>query len=101
MFAYWEYYVLSGRGLCIGLITHPDKSYRLWCIDVCDLETSSVRRPWPALGRRVQEKKIYLYRSLHATLAQSKNCPFGVNSTNELKGITSTTDSNGIWQVMF
>jgi hypothetical protein len=32
--------VLSGRGLCEGLITHPEESYRLWCVFVCDLETS-------------------------------------------------------------
>jgi len=43
--------VLSGRGLCDGLITCPEESYRLWCVVVCDLETSWMRRPWPALGR--------------------------------------------------
>ena len=43
--------VLSGRGLCDGLITRPEESYRLWCVVVCDLETSRMRRPWPALGR--------------------------------------------------
>jgi len=43
--------VLSGRGLCDGLITLPEESYRLWCVVVCDLETSRMRRPWPALGR--------------------------------------------------
>jgi len=29
---------LSGRGLCDELITRPEKSYRLWCVVVCDLE---------------------------------------------------------------
>jgi len=24
--------MLSGRGLCIGLITRPEESYRLWCV---------------------------------------------------------------------
>ena len=24
--------VLSGRGLCIGLITRPEESYRMWCV---------------------------------------------------------------------
>jgi len=38
--------VLSGRGLCDGLITRPEESYRLWCVVVCDLETSWIRRPW-------------------------------------------------------
>jgi len=42
--------VLSGRGLCDALITRPENSYRLWCVVVCDLETSRTR-PWPALGR--------------------------------------------------
>ena len=32
--------VLSGRGLCDELITCPEESYRLWCVVVCDLETS-------------------------------------------------------------
>ena len=27
--------VLSGRGLCDGLITRPEESYRLWCVAVC------------------------------------------------------------------
>ena len=42
--------VLSGRGLCDGSITPTEKSYRLWCVIVCGLETSSMRWPWPALG---------------------------------------------------
>jgi hypothetical protein len=32
--------VLSGRCLCDGSITRPEESYRLWCVVVCDLETS-------------------------------------------------------------
>ena len=32
--------VLSGRGLCVELITSLEDSYRLWCVVVCDLETS-------------------------------------------------------------
>jgi len=32
--------VLSGRGLCDEPITHPEESYRLCCVVVCDLETS-------------------------------------------------------------
>jgi len=34
--------VLSGRGLCDELITRPEESYRLWCVIVCDLETSGI-----------------------------------------------------------
>ena len=43
--------VLSGRGLCDELIIRPEESYRQWCVVVCDLETSRMRRPWPTLGR--------------------------------------------------
>jgi hypothetical protein len=32
--------VLSGRGLCDELITRPQEYYQLWCVVVCDLETS-------------------------------------------------------------
>jgi len=32
--------VLSGTGLCDGLITRPEESYRLWHVIVCDQETS-------------------------------------------------------------
>jgi hypothetical protein len=41
---------LSGRGLYDELITRPEKSYQLWCVVVCDLETSWMRRPWPTGG---------------------------------------------------
>jgi len=57
IFVCWECCVLSGRGLSDELITRPEESYRLLCVVVCDLETSRMRRPWPALGRSVTEKK--------------------------------------------
>jgi len=50
--------VLSGRGLCVGLITRPEESYRLWC--VCDREASITRRPWPTGGCYVMVKKIHV-----------------------------------------
>ena len=34
--------MLSGRGLCDEPITRPEESYRLCCVVVCDLETSSM-----------------------------------------------------------
>ena len=42
--------VLSSRGLCDGLITRPEESYRLWRVVVCDQETSKTRRLKPATG---------------------------------------------------
>ena len=46
MFVCCECRVLSGRGLCDELITRPEKSYRLCCVVVCDLETSRVGAPY-------------------------------------------------------
>jgi hypothetical protein len=40
MFFCCECCVLSDRCLCDGLITRPEESYRLWCVVVCDQETS-------------------------------------------------------------
>ena len=36
--------------LCDKLITHPEESYRLWCVVVCDLETSKWGGPGPLGG---------------------------------------------------
>ena len=41
MFVCCECCVLSGRGLCDGLITRPEESYRLWSVVVCDQGTSN------------------------------------------------------------
>jgi hypothetical protein len=47
---------LSGRGLCDEPITRPEESYRLWCVVVCVLETSRMKRPRPTLGRSATRK---------------------------------------------
>jgi hypothetical protein len=39
-----EYCVLLCRGLCFGLITNSEKSYRVWCVWG---RSWTVRRPWP------------------------------------------------------
>ena len=46
-----ECFVLSGRGLCVGLITHPEEPYRQWCVWVWS-EASILRRPWATRGCR-------------------------------------------------
>jgi len=47
-------------------------------------------------------KKIkYSYRSLNATVAQSRNCSYGINTMTELTNITTASDNNGVWQGMF
>jgi hypothetical protein len=57
MFVCCECCVLSGRCFCDELITRPEESYRLWCVVVCDLETSIIRRPWPNGGCRARNKQ--------------------------------------------
>jgi len=42
--------VLSGRGLCDGLITRPDESYQLWRFVVYHHEKPRMRRLKPATG---------------------------------------------------
>ena len=46
IFVCCECRVLSGRGLCDELITRPEESYRMWCVVVCDLETSRMGAPY-------------------------------------------------------
>jgi hypothetical protein len=54
--------VLSGRGLCYGLITRPEESYRVWCVWVCDREASIMRRSRPPRGCCDMEKNIYIIK---------------------------------------
>jgi hypothetical protein len=42
------------------LIARLEESYRLWCVVVCDLETSWMKKPRPALGRGAPPKIITL-----------------------------------------
>ena len=46
IFVCCECRVLSGRGLCDEVITRPEKSYRLCCVVVCDLETLRIGAPY-------------------------------------------------------
>ena len=83
---------LSGRGLCDKLITRPEESYRLWSGVVCDLETSRMRRPRPALGRNTIKKKWFIVSSVrHNPFTVSTN-PFTECTVmiwnNDLKIIT-------------
>ena len=57
IFVCCECRVLSGTGLCDELITRPEESYRLWCVVVCDLETSRIGAPY-----------IYIYIYIYMTL---------------------------------
>jgi len=63
--------VLSGRGLFGGLITRPEEPYRLWCVVVCDLETSWMRRPWTTVGCRTKNKQTVC--SVSSTQDEARN----------------------------
>ena len=63
MSVYCEGCVLFGRGLGDELITHPEESCRLWCVVVCDLETSRIGGPDP-LGAVVPKGKENKRRTL-------------------------------------
>jgi hypothetical protein len=54
----WVLCVLSGRGLCDGLITRPEESYRLWCVVVCDIEIRVWGGPGP-LGAVMPNKNHF------------------------------------------
>ena len=70
--------MLSGRGLCDGLITRPEDSHRLCCIVVCDLETSCMRRPWSTGGgwgfASQTNKQTLAVTVTRIQAAQPKNC---------------------------
>ena len=69
----WVLDVLWGRGICVGLITRPEESYRLWRVVVCHLEISWMTRPWPTGGNCAM---VYIYifegQTLYVILG---NCP--------------------------
>ena len=65
--------MLLGRGLCDELITRPEESYQLWCVVVCDLETSKeeAKNPLkgceykPSMGCDAEKKKLFVEVNLH------------------------------------
>ena len=63
IFVCCECRVLSGRGLCDELITRPEESCRLWCLVVCDLETSRIGAPY-----------IYIYDISSLRVDTSAHC---------------------------
>ena len=64
--------MLSGRGLCDELITRPEESYRMWCVVVCDLETSRIGAPciYDICNLRVNHKgldSVYLCSHVYSS----------------------------------
>ena len=57
MFVLCDCCVLLGRGLCDELITHPEESYRLWCVVVCDIENLKNEEAMTRVGSQHHSKK--------------------------------------------
>jgi hypothetical protein len=76
----WVLCVLSGRGLCDGLITRPEESYRLWCVLVCDLGTSKMRRLKPASGLW---KPVKLQCLINMAVTQQQKCQYRVDNDDD------------------
>ena len=78
--------VFSGRGLCDELMTNPEESYRMWCVVVCDLETSWMRKLWPIGGLLSQNKKKLLnpstYHRIYPSIHPFSHLPISINPLN-------------------
>ena len=44
----------------ISLINRPEEFYWMWCVVVCDLETSWMRDTWPTEGCRAKSKNVFM-----------------------------------------
>jgi hypothetical protein len=81
--------VFSGRGLCVGLITHTEKSYRVLCVTVCDIEASIMRRPWPTRGYCAMGETIYImfhqHRKKPEDIPMHTNYKLNINQHHRLR----------------
>ena len=86
--------VLSGGGLCDGLITCPEESYRLCYVVVCDLETSIMRSPWPTGGCRARNKLVceaLFIRVFHCLVLSRMQLTF----TSRVESLNTRDDGRG------
>jgi len=80
MFVCCDCCVLSGRGLCDGLITRPEESYRMWRVVVRDQETSRMRRLKPTTGlwknttKRVVTPRKQTNKQLPTCIKSGESC---------------------------
>ena len=74
MFACCECCVFSGTSLCNELITRPEKSYRPWCVVVCDLENLVNEGVMARVGsqRPPPPTKSYQFKALKITKSATR-----------------------------
>ena len=58
MYVRCECCVLSGGGLCDGLITRPEESYQPWWVVVCDIENLVNEEELANVGQQ-RHKNVY------------------------------------------
>jgi len=92
--------VLSGRNLGVEVVTRSEESYRMWCVVLCDLEISRMRRTRPALGRGASGGgggggfMGFLYFSVHNKISQVGDELFNSKRrTDGWKNIKNLTDA--------
>jgi len=73
MFVCCERCVLSGRCLCDELITRPEKSYRPWCVVVCDLENLKNEEAMTRVGSRRHSQNKKKKISVFVLVVKSRN----------------------------
>ena len=78
--------MLSGRGLCDKLITRPEESYRLWCVVVCDLETSRIGAPY-----------IYIYIYMYIYDIRSLRVKTEIQLMWKVKSKSDAGNNRGKW----
>jgi hypothetical protein len=94
-----ECYVLSGRGLWQELITHPDESYRLWCVVVWSINLKNEIAI--SLVRAKRHKKCQCEVSslhLHYSNASDVNSELKVPSSNLGRHISNSKVHCGLPQ---
>jgi len=96
MFVCCEYCVLSGRGLCDELITRPEDPYGMWCVVVCDLETSWMRSPWPT-GEAAAQKVNIVQEILRGVFKKRPNCLNSAPTSKESALRLLSTPSVRFW----
>jgi hypothetical protein len=95
-----ECLVLSSRGLCDEMITRPEKSHRLWCVVVCDLENLKNEEAMTRVGsqRHMKKEKCIMLNNVAYRLLLFK---FGYGVTRIICGSTCLVVSVLNWYLKF
>ena len=65
--------VLSGRGLCEELFTHPEESYRMWCVVMCDFRNLVNEEALRPLGAVAPKKLCFINVIINCIILNSLN----------------------------